>query len=829
LNGIAVVVPCYDLGRTLPETLESVRAQTRPAAEVVVVDDGSEDVYTRQVLARLSRSRTCVVRTENRGVAAARNLGVGLTSSPYVVLLDADDVLEPTYLERAAQLLDERPGVGFVTCAMRAFGDADYVWIPPPCTWLQTLVRGGPHVSTMFRRALWEAVGGFDEGLAGYEDTDFWLSAIAHGFGGEVLSDPLLRYRVRASSRYQRAIVRSRYVPTMEAIYRKHWPATAQEGAGLLLEKEAFLAEQRTYRRQLESRRAALEQALGRLRDEVAPAREALAAAGKEALDWGDLRRLSPISPVWGLDRGKPLDRHYIEGFLERHRADIRGRVLEIKDAGYTNRFGGSQVTRSDVLDVDAGNPLATIVADVTRADAIPPDSFDCFILTQTLHIIYDVRAALGHAYRMLKPEGVLLCTLPCVSRISYEDGGLEGGDFWRFTEASVRRLFAEVFPVEAFEVVSYGNLMMCAAFLHGLAPDEVTPGELEETDPWFPLLCAVRAVKPAPVTPRRAGGMGSGAMVSRLGGEGAAILLYHRVGARRPDTHGLCVGTTDFHEHMRHLREHYRLIPLESLVEAAAAASLPPGAVAVTLDDGYLDNLTAVSPILLEFGIPATFFVNTDRLGEEHEFWWDILERVFASEARLPVTLDLYGDGRWIRAVSSAEERAAAHRALIETVFPMAADEREAVIERVARWSGLDLRPRPTHRPMTGEEIQRLAAQPGHSIGAHTIHHLNLPSQPPAARWREVIESKQSLERLLRRRISAFAYPYGQFDKHTVEIVRDAGFEMAVTVEGRLVRPGAERLLLPRFEVKAGDASTFMARLRQIFAAAAGLRARPS
>lgn len=220
--------------------------------------------------------------------------------------------------------------------------------------------------------------------------------------------------------------------------------------------------------------------------------------SGVRPIDWGDLRRLTPISSVWGLDRGRPLDRYYIENFLERNRADIRGRVLEVKDSGYTDRYGVG-VTQADVLDINPANERATIVADLTKADGIPSETFDCFVLTQTLHQIFDIRSALSHAGRILKPGGVLLCTVPSVSRVDshYEGGDFDESDFWRFTEAAVRGLFAEFFPVASFEISGFGNVLTCAAFLYGLAPEELTRKELDFVDPWFPLLFCVRAVKP--------------------------------------------------------------------------------------------------------------------------------------------------------------------------------------------------------------------------------------------------------------------------------------------------------------------------------------------
>lgn len=210
----------------------------------------------------------------------------------------------------------------------------------------------------------------------------------------------------------------------------------------------------------------------------------------------GDLARHTPISGRWGFDRGQPIDRYYIQRFLEAHRSDVHGRVLEIKDSGYTTGIGGAAVTHADVLDVNDANPRATLVADLARADRLPDGQFDCFILTQTLHIIYDCRAALGHAARLLAPGGVLLCTIPAVSRVSDEDSGLEGGDYWRMTAAAVRRLFGEFFAASDLEVTTHGNVLTCTAFLYGLAAEELSEGDVSYNDPWFPLIHCVRAVK---------------------------------------------------------------------------------------------------------------------------------------------------------------------------------------------------------------------------------------------------------------------------------------------------------------------------------------------
>lgn len=496
MTGVAVVIPCNDLGRFVEEAVASVLRQSRAAAEIVVVDDGSADLNTRQVLATLARDRVRVVRTENRGAAAARNHGIRLTSAPLLVTLDADDVLERDYLEDTARRLETDPSLGFVSTAYQAFGDESYVWTPPSCDLVTAFAQGSAHVASMFRRELWQAVGGFDETLRTAEDLEFWIAAMARGFRGDVLPDALLRVRVRRSSKHRTHAANGGYAEARRAILSKHRATVEALGPELLLAKEAFLVSQRAHQRRLEAERLELEQELGRLHGEVAASTAELRRQRAQAVDWGDLRRADPISPMWGLDRGRPVDRYYIEAFLDAHQGDIQGRVLEVKDSHYTERFGGERVRERHVIDIDPGNPHATVVADLTAANHVPSDRFDCFILTQTLHIIYDVRAAVRHAHRILAPGGVLLCTLPAVSRVNYEDGGLDGGDHWRFTEASTRKLFAEFFRLDAYQVTVFGNLMACTAFLYGLSPDELDRSELDAVDPWFPLGFCVRAVK---------------------------------------------------------------------------------------------------------------------------------------------------------------------------------------------------------------------------------------------------------------------------------------------------------------------------------------------
>ncbi len=207
----------------------------------------------------------------------------------------------------------------------------------------------------------------------------------------------------------------------------------------------------------------------------------------------GTLHRTSPLSERYGSDRGTPVDRYYIERFLNGNRADIHGRVLEIKEPLYITRFGVN-ISQADVLDIDPGNPKATFVCDLAAADAVPSGIFDCFVLTQTLQMLYDLRAAVFHAHRILKPGGVLLVTVPVTSRIIPGEG--LDMDYWRFTAASCRRLFGDVFGAINVQVQSHGNVLTSIAFLAGMSYEELAQEERDVTDPYFPLLISVRAVK---------------------------------------------------------------------------------------------------------------------------------------------------------------------------------------------------------------------------------------------------------------------------------------------------------------------------------------------
>ena len=210
---------------------------------------------------------------------------------------------------------------------------------------------------------------------------------------------------------------------------------------------------------------------------------------------WGGLRRLAPISRDNGFDRGTPIDRWFVEEFLRRHTADIRGDVLDFYDDRNTRLFG-NDVRSVEVAHRTPGHPTATIATDLTDAPELRSDSFDCVLLTQTLHVIYDMRRALATVHRVLRPGGVVLATFPGVTQISTDEDD-DWSDSWRFTAASAQRFFEERFPPSEVRTEAVGNVLTATAFLQGIAAEELRPRELAFVDPLFELLVTVRARKP--------------------------------------------------------------------------------------------------------------------------------------------------------------------------------------------------------------------------------------------------------------------------------------------------------------------------------------------
>jgi SAM-dependent methyltransferase len=186
------------------------------------------------------------------------------------------------------------------------------------------------------------------------------------------------------------------------------------------------------------------------------------------------------VSRAYGYDRGTPVDRCYIHDFVVGHRADIRGRILDVGDDENARRYASSY-ERIDVLHPVAGTPGATVIGDLETGEGIPHGAFDCVLLLETLNNIYDVRRAVQAVRDSLRPGGVAFFT---ANGLAARDN--QWHDYWRLTSESMRRLLDDAFGAAAVEVRAYGNVRAAAAYLYGLAAEELGGDELAYRDPSY-------------------------------------------------------------------------------------------------------------------------------------------------------------------------------------------------------------------------------------------------------------------------------------------------------------------------------------------------------
>jgi glycosyltransferase involved in cell wall biosynthesis len=526
---VSVVAIFLNGERFLDEAIRSVIAQTYPHWELLLVDDGSSDGSSAIARGYAERESGRVRYLEhpghrNLGMSASRNLGLREARGEYLALLDADDVWLPEKLERQVAILEAYPEVALLFGAPLYWSgwtgrsedsERDYVIdlkLPanrvydPPALLLSFLQGAAPPPcpsDVLVRRAAALSVGGFEDQFTGmYEDQAFVSKLLlrAPAFASGQTWD---RYRQHPDSCY--AVSKATGGREAARQYFLKWFRQYLQGQGLSRGPvwETVDAELRRFglvsRAVERARRLARATLPAGVRSWIGARVPGLGTPpGTQRVRFGTLRRITPVSRRFGWDRGGlPVDRYYIERFLQQHARDIAGHLLEVRDDAYTRRFGGTNVTRSDVLHPTADNEKATIVADLTSADHIPSNTFDCILLTQVLPFILDVPAAVRTLHRILRPGGVVLASVPGISHIVRYDMD-RWGDYWRFTSLSARRLFECGFPQGDVRVEAHGNVLAATAFLQGLSSRDLRPDELDYRDPDYEVLITVRAVKHA-------------------------------------------------------------------------------------------------------------------------------------------------------------------------------------------------------------------------------------------------------------------------------------------------------------------------------------------
>lgn len=541
---VSVIMIFLNAEKFIEEAITSVLEQTYDVWELLLVDDGSTDRSTT-IAREYARTYPAKIRYfehtnhQNLGMSASRNLGLSNAAGENIAFLDADDVWFAHALERQVEILAAHPQAAMV------YGGAQmwYSWTGDPNDTSRDYMRRlgvdraqlfGPQeliplfllktfptpamCSLMVRHQVARQVGGFEKTFRSMYEDQVFITKVCLGNSVLVANECWSRYRQHPDS--------SCAIAQQNEYFHLTQPNKAHENFLIWLERhlleqnittpalrQALRKAQRPYRVpfMFESRkiyqgvRRRMKRYAIRLGQQpiLAPLDQFLRSRYRpesytppvNKVRPADLQRVTPISRCFGLERGQPVDRYYIEQFLALHAYDIRGRVLEIGDNSYTRAFGLDRVAVSNILHVVEGNSQATIVGDLTSADHIPSDTFDCIILTQTLHLIYDIDAAIATIYRILKPGGIVLATFPGISQISQDEWSSTW--YWSFTSQSAQRFFGKVFSRHNILVGVYGNVRAATAFLYGLASHELETKELDYRDPQYEVLITVRAVKP--------------------------------------------------------------------------------------------------------------------------------------------------------------------------------------------------------------------------------------------------------------------------------------------------------------------------------------------
>jgi peptidoglycan/xylan/chitin deacetylase (PgdA/CDA1 family) len=526
--------------------------------------------------------------------------------------------------------------------------------------------------------------------------------------------------------------------------------------------------------------------------------------------------RTAPRSRVFGIDRGLPIDRYYIEKFLHANRDLIHGHVLEIGDSGYTKKFG-RDLDRVDVLSV-VEDPQATIVGDLATGEAIPRGAFDCIILVQTLQMIFDVKAAVRHAIDALKPGGALLVTGSGISQISRYDMD-RWGEYWRFTDRALKSLLSEVLPGDRVHVEAHGNLAVAKAFLEGLSMQEIPAAALDMNDPDYQVLVTAKAIKStaADSCPDEARRLVSPSRTALP----PTILLYHRVCEDACDAHLLSVSPLNFERHLHHLRSRFRVLPLGDLLDDIRRGRLPGNTVAITFDDGYADNLTHALPILEAAGLPATVFVTSGMVGVQRAFWWDEVEQILLRQDRLPGELRFDGltNERLHFDLRSRPARLQAHDRLCALLRDLPPRDIEAAMTQLRQWAPMHADEPVAHPVLGAGQLRMLSDSPLIDIGAHSVTHARLSTLPPNEQLEEIAASRKQIEGLTGTAVRFFSYPFGStadFTAETARLVAREGYMAGIAnIQGSLSLPAAF-FALPRKLVRNWTADQFMAWLAE-------------
>jgi peptidoglycan/xylan/chitin deacetylase (PgdA/CDA1 family) len=321
-----------------------------------------------------------------------------------------------------------------------------------------------------------------------------------------------------------------------------------------------------------------------------------------------------------------------------------------------------------------------------------------------------------------------------------------------------------------------------------------------------------------------------------------ALVLMYHRIDEPDTDNWDLVVSPTHFEQHLQVLKKLGTVISAVELVEQLQKGTLLNNSIAITFDDGYLDNYTKASSLLIHFQLPATFFIVSGNVGLPQEFWWDELASILLLSECLPgsfllelpdaskLAADLKNEQRLTQELQQQHQlwrasdmapptqRAALFYQLWQHMLPLPALAQQLILQQLRTWAGLPNSTRPAYRSISMTQLHELSAHTLFTIGAHTVTHPALASHSASVQEYELATSRQLLREATGHPVDLLAYPYGSNSSETAAIAAQLGFKAAFTTDARLITTATGAYKLGRFQVNNWDGNEFKRRLAAWF-----------
>jgi len=301
---------------------------------------------------------------------------------------------------------------------------------------------------------------------------------------------------------------------------------------------------------------------------------------------------------------------------------------------------------------------------------------------------------------------------------------------------------------------------------------------------------------------------------------------MYHRIATPVSDVWEISVSPEKFEDHLKLLKQIGDVVPLQQLAKQITAGSLRKNQICISFDDGYIDNFEVAKPLLEKYHLPATFFISSGNLATDNEFWWDELEQIVLFSPQLPPLFSCSIMAEFIEANIEAEaildaptqqkhinwkacleapptERARLYYSIWQQLRPLTFDQQQGYLQQIRTWAGVPPSTRIPNRMMPVDGLKKLAENELFTIGMHTVTHPALAYQTLLFQEQEIVGNRSFLEKTTGQKIDLLAYPYGNYNSKTIEVVAAAGLSAAFTTEEENIQSKSHKYSLGRFPVK--------------------------